>query len=759
MSTDVAAAPTVPGVGNDVENEEVPDEEFEALLSAVHAAECTRRSGTFSVALSIAPGSKPLFSARGRPGLPSDLVRALGPLVAGSVGASGGASWAGEALLFALERYEEVVKIVRRFAPADAVSEIPGELREVVREHFERARVEAVGLSKMVVREMVGRTFWGKLFEFQQEGVLQAVRKGGRVILADEMGMGKTVSALAIAEYYRATEIAAGGEDCASDDATREAPVLILCPSTLRATWVAAVSHWLPNVPATAVHSISSAKDAKRLLNARARGQRDVWDKKLDVRFVICSYDLLPRLLDLATPVDGVAGRDLRDSPPVVAPVASGSQGQECDADDEGLLEWKSRELPPELACFRIVIADECHSLKNVSTARARACIPIILGSDFRILVSGTPVMSKPAELFAQLQCVFGTGPTFGSFVAPDLFEERYCGGSSLRGRGATNTLELNALLSLVMVRRSKEDVQLQLPPKIRTHCLLDLPEDRLQPVRRKLNHLDELSASLFEARNANAPRDDIAALEKKLGWARIGLFAATGQAKIPGILARIRTLLVGPTLLSQKMLFFAHHRSVLDAVEEFCRREKLRYIRMDGSTQTSVRGELVNLFQTDSTIRIAILSISTAGTGLTMTAASHVVFGELDWVPATLVQAEDRAHRIGRVGAVFVDYIVAEGTLDERMWPAVRRKLGLVGELVDGTNRGAAVLDPERASEVSWVAMRATSIAAGAGTAVLSCDVVEKSQSQIVDPNTTPSRSVLVNASSTPGKRIRLSP
>ena len=97
------------------------------------------------------------------------------------------------------------------------------------------------------------------------------------------------------------------------------------------------------------------------------------------------------------------------------------------------------------------------------------------------------------------------------------------------------------------------------------------------------------------------------------------------------------------------KFLVFAHHLPVLNGVEECVKAKKAKYIRIDGGTPSSERQRLVSVFQQQADVRVAVLSITAAGTGLTLTAAHTVVFAELHWTPGVLLQAEDRAHRIGQ--------------------------------------------------------------------------------------------------------------
>ena len=87
--------------------------------------------------------------------------------------------------------------------------------------------------------------------------------------------------------------------------------------------------------------------------------------------------------------------------------------------------------------------------------------------------------------------------------------------------------------------------------------------------------------------------------------------------------------------------------------------------------------------FQTDPTVRIALLGITAAGVAVTLTASSTVWFAELFWTPAIMVQAEDRCHRIGQQATVRCLYFIAKGTLDEVLWKLIEKKFRDLGEVI----------------------------------------------------------------------------
>ena len=110
-----------------------------------------------------------------------------------------------------------------------------------------------------------------------------------------------------------------------------------------------------------------------------------------------------------------------------------------------------------------------------------------------------------------------------------------------------------------------------------------------------------------------------------------------------------------------------------------------LSYIRIDGETPMESRSVLVEKFQTDPNCRVAILSLAAAATGLNFTAASFVVFAELFWTPAVMLQAEDRIHRIGQKAShCTIQYLLVPGTMDDVLWPMLVKKVAVTSSVLD---------------------------------------------------------------------------
>jgi SWI/SNF-related matrix-associated actin-dependent regulator 1 of chromatin subfamily A len=160
----------------------------------------------------------------------------------------------------------------------------------------------------------------------------------------------------------------------------------------------------------------------------------------------------------------------------------------------------------------------------------------------------------------------------------------------------------------------------------------------------------------------------------------------ATALAKVPLVVEH----LVAALEESPKIVVFAHHRDVIAALAaEF----PGRVVTLTGNDSPEARQAAVDRFQTDPECSLFIGSITAAGLGLTLTAAAHVVFAELDWVPANMTQAEDRTHRIGQRESVLVQHIVLESSLDASMVRTLLKKQQVIDEAVDG----AAPEEPRR--------------------------------------------------------------
>ena len=406
-------------------------------------------------------------------------------------------------------------------------------------------------------------------------------------------------------------------------------PLLILCPASLRHTWPAEIEKFIPSLPTSAVYVVSGFDDADFYSNP---------NKRKRIKIVVATYSLLQNR--------SAAARVLEDFH------------------------------------FRCVIADESHNLKERSSQRCKLAMPLLMRADHVCLLSGTPALARPVELWAQLHSL--APKVFGSYTA---FTKKFC--NARRGRfgwdvkGCSNADELHQLLKSYMIRRLKSDVLHDLPPKQRMIVPVKVSPEHASKCRTLIQDMEATRTSIDELVGQDAESANFEARRMFME-----AFQASGLAKAQAVSEYLVDWLNGSG--TQKVLVFAHHKEVLDSLEKtVCKKMKgVGHIRIDGSVPSAERAARVRKFQTNAKVRVALLSVTAAGVGLTLTAASSVLFSELYWTPGVLAQAEDRAHRIGQVNSVNVMYCVVKDrdiSIDMKLWNILGRKIGTLGRVIDG--------------------------------------------------------------------------
>eukprot|EP00746_Dinoflagellata_sp_MGD_P137699 gnl/MRDRNA2_/MRDRNA2_71462_c0_seq1.p1 gnl/MRDRNA2_/MRDRNA2_71462_c0~~gnl/MRDRNA2_/MRDRNA2_71462_c0_seq1.p1 ORF type:complete len:715 (-),score=158.26 gnl/MRDRNA2_/MRDRNA2_71462_c0_seq1:51-2048(-) len=325
---------------------------------------------------------------------------------------------------------------------------------------------------------------------------------------------------------------------------------------------------------------------------------------------------------------------------------------------------------------FQVVCVDESHFIKDFKSQRTKAVLKICKSARRCVLLSGTPAVNKAAELYTQLQAVLPSK----SMPSLKAYRDRYCqtdvqhfgGRTIIKYVGAKNKSELNAfLVGTVMIRRLKSDVLKQLPPKSRQRIVLD-------PTKIDKGKMARLKDLIQEGKYLDDSGSALAGLPN--------VFRVTAEAKLEAVKDYIEYLLnVSDDL---KFLVFAHHQVMLDALQGKMEETHTKFIRIDGQTQLNKRAACVDQFQKDASTRVALLSITACGQGLTLTAAQTVVFAELYWVPGQMIQAEDRAHRIGQDHTVDVHYCIAEQTLDAKIFHMLNKKSMDTTGILDGSEQ-----------------------------------------------------------------------
>jgi len=325
---------------------------------------------------------------------------------------------------------------------------------------------------------------------------------------------------------------------------------------------------------------------------------------------------------------------------------------------------------------FDVVVCDESHYVKSRKSKRTKACTPLVKSAKYAMLVTGTPALNRPIELFSQLMML---RPIYLKNYTS--YAKRYCNGKptpfGYDDRGSSLGHELHWILRRgFMVRRLKRDVLTQLPPKTRHTVWLEVKTDLLNDVASGFRKWKDLNLTMYKL-PSGSEQQRLQMFERQKVISE--LFVTTAVAKCEAIARWVLDALDA----GRSFIFFAYHQVVLDAVEAAVA-EKYNYMRIDGSTPAARRQANVEAFQADDTIRLAILSIMAAGTGVTLTRVSECVFGELYWVPGVMIQAEDRIHRISQTERCEIYYLLGTDTLDTYVHPALCKKLLTLDTLVD---------------------------------------------------------------------------
>jgi len=437
-----------------------------------------------------------------------------------------------------------------------------------------------------------------------QKAGIEFASKREGTLIGDEMGLGKTMQAIGVTQ---------------ADKSIKD--VLVICPATLKLNWKREFEKW-----SVREISVRIIKGKNQVLAANGA----------DLNITIINYDIV----------------------------------------------GKHRKMLAESGQWDLMIVDECHYLKSGRTKRTQQVLgkwdsdeakridPIPARK--KLMLTGTPILNRPIELYTILKSIT---PVFRNWKK---FVERYCGAVRTRHgwdvSGATNLEELaERLRSTVMIRRLKADVLSELPAKRRQ--VIEIPTNGMsEAVKAEMSAFAQQELRLEVLRNAvasaeisddeNAHRDAVRNLNE-------GTFAAftemarlrhlTAVEKVPHVISHLQNAIE----TSDKVVVFAHHKDVVAAIMEAF--DGIA-VKITGETPVDKRQGIVDSFQNDPSIKLFVGNMKAAGVGITLTAASHVVFAELDWVPANLSQAEDRCHRIGQTDSVLVQHIVLEDSMDSTM-------------------------------------------------------------------------------------------
>jgi len=325
---------------------------------------------------------------------------------------------------------------------------------------------------------------------------------------------------------------------------------------------------------------------------------------------------------------------------------------------------------------FDLVIVDEAHNLKNYQSVRGKIMTELIVtyGIEKTWLLTGTPVANRPMDFYNLLRLI--KSPIVDNF---HHFAKRYCDGKTFwktfkNGKkkkiwltdGASNLEELAMRTRNLILRRKKEHV-------------LDMPEKTITPIYHTLTASQRLNyENLWEEymleRKAKKKRGRIDRDLVELGLMRQFVALQTIEKTIEMVENAIEQ--------GEKVIVFTNYN---DEQEELYQYFKKIAVRHNGSMTNTAKQVSVDRFQNDDKVKVFIGNIKSAGVGITLTAATTVIFNSLEWVPGNVLQAIDRAYRIGQLNNVSVYFNIFKNTIDERVWLSLFDKTNVIEAILNG--------------------------------------------------------------------------
>jgi superfamily II DNA or RNA helicase len=342
--------------------------------------------------------------------------------------------------------------------------------------------------------------------------------------------------------------------------------------------------------------------------------------------------------------------------------------------------------LSIERVNWDLIILDEGQRIKNWEAKTSR----VIKGlrSRFALVLSGTPLENRLDELYSVVQFIDDRrlGPAFRFYNRHRVVDEK---GKVL---GYKNLAELRENLKPILLRRTRESVRQQLPPRTNEIVRITPTDEQLAMHSSHMRLVRQITQKKF------LTEMDLLRLQKHLLMCRMAANSTLLVDKDPpGYSTKLEEIddLFERLFAEEdrKVLLFSEWTTMLDLIEPLLKKRTLPFVRLDGSVPQKLRQGLVQEFQTNPDCRL-FLTTNAGSTGLNLQAANTVINVDLPWNPAVLEQRVARAYRMGQTQPVQVYILVTERTIEENLLTTLAAKHDLA----------LAALDPD--SEVDQVDM-----------------------------------------------------
>ena len=364
------------------------------------------------------------------------------------------------------------------------------------------------------------------------------------------------------------------------------------------------------------------------------------------------------------------------------------------------------------------MVVDEAHFIKNLTSQRSQNVLGLAarireqVRDPLMLALTGTPLINDVEDFDAIWRFL---GWTNGEKPGPELMERLDATGLTPADK-AFYPEARDAVISLGIVRRKKKDVAADLPDKLVADLPVELDDDFGRSIRAAERELGDRMAAKYR-RIIEARGDKVFRGEFDEDIVRLVAHGELEDSKAAGnggdnVFTMVRKIGQAKALLAAdyavqlqrsvgKVVFFAKHIDVMDAAEAHFASAGLRTVSLRGDQTTPARQQAIDDFNNDPGVGIAVCSLTAAGVGVNMQAASNVVLAELSWTAAEQTQAIDRVHRIGQDEPVTAWRIIAAHTIDTKIAELIDSKQGLAQRALDGE-----AVDPQSSDSVQLSAL-----------------------------------------------------
>lgn len=323
---------------------------------------------------------------------------------------------------------------------------------------------------------------------------------------------------------------------------------------------------------------------------------------------------------------------------------------------------------------FNYVILDESQNIKNPASKSFKSVRS--LKSKHRLILSGTPVENSVGDLWSQL-----------TFLNPGLlgtqafFYDEYVHAIEKK-KDEEKARKLQSLIKPFVLRRTKEQVAAELPPKTEQVIYCDMSEDQAAYYEKtksayRNDLLESMDNGTFAQKQVQLLQGLTALRQLANHPVMIDGTYNSDSGKFENVIHTLDNVLKG----GHKVLVFSQFVKHLDIFKKHFEAEHIPFAYLDGATRN--RGEIVSEFQQNENLKVFLISIKAGGVGLNLTQADYVFILDPWWNPAVEQQAIDRTHRIGQDKKVFIYKFIAKDTVEEKILALQNRKKSLASSLI----------------------------------------------------------------------------